>query len=596
VAVVAISAAFRIGLALNDPNFDRVSPAGLLRTDPGLLYYVTESIVDADGRAPWDFRADPRIEYPLSSDIPAMFTVGQEFLVAWTHLAFGESWPLHVWAIAVMAIWASLSAIGVYGLAGELTGRVRWACLAAVLWAVLLANYRTIGIILIREDFSLPWFSLHLWLLARAARVRTPVAFAGAGLALSAAAATWHAMAFVLALEAGCALLWFLRTGRNPLAVAFAWLVPAVPALASFAIPALAAKRFVLSPAMAIAWALLAGAAAARLRPISRWTETGVVLGVLALALAIPRVLGGSSADYAHVFELLVAKVRFLGVLPDDPAQLSFGARLLWDGPFETASPVVLIAGLSTGLAALLAGVALYGRDWWRGQGDPRECLLVALGAAALASTLLIERVYVLVGILAPVIAVVLLCRVEPQRRGMAAMAGLIAVAAGLQAMAFTGWKNDWYPPGRVADRAHLVRWVAENVHPAAPIASDFVNATAFLAHSRQMVMQQPKYETARSRDRIQDFFETFFQSPLGALRQSLRDEGARYLVVDRYLLAENTYIAGMPRGASPRAGTAAAHMLSRRPRVFENVPGFELVYRSPPEVGLDSYRVYRIR
>ncbi len=135
---------------------------------------------------------------------------------------------------------------------------------------------------------------------------------------------------------------------------------------------------------------------------------------------------------------------------------------------------------------------------------------------------------------------------------------------------------------------------------PYSPTASlwvrDFVNSTAFLAESRQMVLQQPKYETARSRDRIQEFFETFFQSPPPVLRQRLRKAGARYLVVDRYLLEGHSYIGGVPRGASPRAGTAAARMLSRRPRAFENVPGFELVYRSPPEVGVDSYRVYKVR
>ena len=73
-------------------------------------------------------------------------------------------------------------------------------------------------------------------------------------------------------------------------------------------------------------------------------------------------------------------------------------------------------------------------------------------------------------------------------------MGVLIAVALGLQGMAFAHWENDWYrPPERVADLADLVHWVGENVHPSAPVASDFVNGTALLAHSRQMILQQPK-------------------------------------------------------------------------------------------------------
>ncbi len=82
--VVALSTTLRIAVALGDPHFDTQSPTGLLRTDPALLYYVTEKIIEAEGGVPWDFRADPRIQYPDGADIPAMFTVGQEFLVAWT--------------------------------------------------------------------------------------------------------------------------------------------------------------------------------------------------------------------------------------------------------------------------------------------------------------------------------------------------------------------------------------------------------------------------------------------------------------------------------------------------------------------------------
>ena len=46
-ALVAASAALRISVALGDPNFDRESPAGLLKTDPALLYYITDRIVEA---------------------------------------------------------------------------------------------------------------------------------------------------------------------------------------------------------------------------------------------------------------------------------------------------------------------------------------------------------------------------------------------------------------------------------------------------------------------------------------------------------------------------------------------------------------------
>src|SRR6185436_19410917 len=151
IAVIAYSATLRIYYTLHDANFDRVNAASLLRTDPAFLYYVTERIALNHGLPPSDFRADPRLEWPELTDIPAIETVGQEFYVAWTWLATGRSMPLHVWSVWAMSIWASLVAVGVYGAAFELTRKVRWAVGAAALWAVMLGNYRTLGFVLIRE-------------------------------------------------------------------------------------------------------------------------------------------------------------------------------------------------------------------------------------------------------------------------------------------------------------------------------------------------------------------------------------------------------------------------------------------------------------
>ena len=68
---------------------------------------------------------------------------------------------------------ASLVAAGIYGLTLELTGRIQLALGAAAFYTVIPANYRTLGFILIREDFALPWFALHAYLLARAIRCRS---------------------------------------------------------------------------------------------------------------------------------------------------------------------------------------------------------------------------------------------------------------------------------------------------------------------------------------------------------------------------------------------------------------------------------------
>jgi hypothetical protein len=372
-ATIAFGTAVRIETALSLPAFQAKRPEGMLKSDPALLYYITERILASGGLPPDDFRADPRIEHPATSDIPAMFTVGQEFFVAWTHRLFGDGLPLHVFCVIAMGLFASLAAVGVYGLTLELTGQAPWAAFAALLYALTPANYRTIGFVLVREDFSLPFFALHLWLLARAVRLQTRTSILSAALALVAALATWHAMTFVATLAAGCVFAWFLRTGQNPLATGRAWWFPAVLGAAALVVPVLRAKGFLLSAPMQVAVVMPVAAALAKRSPHPAAARVGgglaAAIVAFALSLAATRWIAGEASDYGHVFEFVWSKIRFLGARPEDPAALSFGARLLWQGPFGTGSPEHLLEALAATGVLLPVAVLTEVPRWVRGRG-----------------------------------------------------------------------------------------------------------------------------------------------------------------------------------------------------------------------------------
>jgi hypothetical protein len=350
-------AALRIDFALGNPSFDRRSSDGILATDPALLAYITDRIVEAGGVPPADFRADPNIEAPELSDVPAMFTVGQEFVVAWVALAVGDGVPLHVVAVWVMSLFAALVAVGVWGMARELCGSGAWGLAAALLWTALPTSYRTLAFVLIREDFSLPIYALHLLLMLRAVRVRSAGSFVAAGATAGLAAATWHAMGSFLLIEMACIVLWFARTRQNPFAPPRAWLGLVALLVVGLAMPVLRAKGFVLSAPVVAAVALAAAAGAAR-RGAGRGAELAVFGGAAVLLLgaawALARVTGSGLYDYAHVFGFLWDKVRHLGVLPADPAELSFDSRLLWQGPFVTMPLGMLTNWLGLGACRTL--------------------------------------------------------------------------------------------------------------------------------------------------------------------------------------------------------------------------------------------------
>jgi hypothetical protein len=618
-ALDALGSFVRIDTALRDPNFDSAHDQGMLKSDPALLYYFTERILESGGLPPADFRADPRVEWPLTTDIPSMFPVGQEFAVAWCYRLFGSSLPLHVFCVIAMGIFASTCVLWVYGLALELTQSVTFAFFAAALFTLLPANYRTIGFVLVGEDFSLPWYCLHLWLLARAARVRTRTAVFLAAATLGIALSTWHATSFVFTLEAACVFAWFVRSGENPFTVASAWIFPAVLAVFALLVPVLRSTLFVCSLPMQWMLGLLAAAwlsqkCATRRAQVAAACAVAVL--ALAAALGISKWMGGGIGEYSHVFGLVWEKARHLGQLPADPNELSFEVRLMWQGPFDTLDLAWGAVLIGTGIVFVAPAIAWLARDWFARNGRDAAAAhasdrtrMITLACTLLAISLpiawWIERTVVIPGMLLPVVGACALQRSRSRAIAAALAIGVLAVQAFLFEHFRSTHEISWYRPAqRQAELAELVRRVPELVPDGAPIAADFMNSTALLAHTRHPAVLQPKYEFRRSRERAERFLRTFFERTPTDLRRLLVDEfRCRHLLVDRFTLGFlSSYAAGIPRGTRTFApGSAAAAFLSQDERELESVPGFRLLYRSPSWIRqsdgspADFYRLYEL-
>jgi hypothetical protein len=605
-----LGATLRIHAALTDPGFDRASSKGMLRSDPGLLYYFTERIVESRGLPPDDFRADPRVEHPDTTDVPATFTIGQEFVVAWGYLLSGARAPLHVFCVWIMGIWASLAALAVYGLARELACEVRWAALAAALYTAMPANYRTVGWILMSEDFSIPWFALHLWLLARAARVRTPASILLASLALAAAVSTWHATLFFAALEAACVFAWFQRTGRNPIREPGAWILPAVLIAASAVVPVLRSTVFALSLPMQIVLALwVASAWRARGERLVAWLALGTAAGASILA---SKLRDAGAGEYGHVFALIFEKIRHLGRLPEDPSALPAEARWMWQGPFATLDPSAMLRLLGLRAHALIPAVRVLARsirDGAQTGAEGTNALACALAILAIPVAWLVERTIILPGLLLPAVGAAATARIggTSRARGIAAGLGLAAVLlqAWSCAQRIESTPNPWYRPRqREEEIAELVTQIPSLVPEGEAIAADFMTSTAILAQTGHPILFQPKWESRRSRERTLEMFEAFYEKGPAELRRLLLDRyRCRYLVVDRSFFGiqrSSWYAAGLVPGQA-RPGTCADLLLSRDAGVLAGVPGFRLLYRSPDSIRFadgdptDFYRLYRL-
>ena len=90
----------------------------------------------------------------------------------------------------------------------------------------------------------------------------------------------------------------------------------------------------------------------------------------------------------------------------------------------------------------------------------------------------------VVFGLVAPVISAVLL------RRFRSPVAALLAIALlGLQAWSFQsyvgGFASAWYNPPAQAALSDTIRWMRGNLPGEGAVASDVLNSTAILAHTR---------------------------------------------------------------------------------------------------------------
>ncbi len=577
VLLVAFGTWTRIRTTLADPGFASAPAAGLLRSDPALLAYFTQRIAESGG-VPADFSAEPRIEHPLELDVPALFPIGPEFLVAALWRILGPGTPLHLACLYASSFVASLLVLGVYLLARELSGR-RTLGLAAALFAALLpANYRTIGFLFVGEDWSMPLFMLHLGLAARPRRQPGIASAVLCAVPLVGALATWHAASFFLTLEALAFFAWFWIRGRNPFACAPAWCVVGLLALGGVAVPVLRHTGFVFSLPMQIAGALgLAGLAARR-----GWGRPAAV-GALAVFVACGSI--GSSGEYSHVFGLVWHKLVQFGSLPDDPLALPPEVRLMWQGPFATLSPTLGVALLGLGaLGFVFAGIKLVRRT----QDEPLgiACLL-ALGSLPLAW--LVERTLVLPALLAAP-----LCAAACVRWRASWIGGALLAQALLFAHYLSGYVIPWYqPPLRQQELAAVLRALPGFVPEGEAVATDFVNGTAVLLQTRRPILLQPKWESRQSRERIERFLEAFFHGTLPSFSRMLREDfRCHYLLVDRAVLGlECRYAAGIPARTEPPPDSPAALLCVEDAARLSALPGCKLLYRSPKDI----YRLFEL-
>jgi len=349
---------YKLSLVKGSPRYHADTEAGFFYSESAIHYRLYEMI--ADPANDWTtitntLPLDKRAQWPEGLPVLEELPFGMEMFYGLLHRWLAPLSVPHVFLLNAIAVYTGLALICVFLMGQRVTGSCWWGLFGAVLYATLEWSFvRTVRGAFYYEDFAMPFLlgaiALMLPCPGRTPRPRSVPVGVLAGVIAACAAAFWHVSQYPLAATAG---LLSLRAAcrREHDEGRFAAGLTAGFAVGAVVFPVLRAKVFLLSLPMAVAvqWALWASLRKpdALPRRLALWATTLAGL-VLAVTMLNPK-----SRDYSHVFEYVLARLRFIAGPPDDPAAMGFVARAFWEGPFLWASPREIVDGLRAALVAL---------------------------------------------------------------------------------------------------------------------------------------------------------------------------------------------------------------------------------------------------
>jgi len=504
--VCAGSVSYKISLFHTLPFLDPADGRGFFWTESGFHYRHFAMVAAGDPIPP----IDRGIQYPEGLDTVRSITPIMERVTGTLHRALFSKVPHHLFLPHFSFVFSTFSVVAIF-----LAGRILWrSTLAGLLCALYYAFapasvIRTAGGGFIREDFALPFIFFGFACFLACLREDRPLIATIGSILIVIALASWHvSQLYVSAFMLGLAVVYFAFRGEGLPRRSIRILVAFV-AGAALLLPPLRATCFITSPSAMLAHGILiADAIAARGGRTTRvrFAAGGsIIIAFLAASFAIQRWLG----VYSHVFEVILAKIRFLGVLPDDPSRLSFEARTMWTSAFVSPGWIEIAMMLGFGLLFGVLGAARTIVRLVRRRAGTPELMAVYFAACTFVLFLLIHRmsifaVFFLVLSAGALVAI-------PKSLPRYAMAGCLGVCFLIQSSILGSLRIQAFRPDQ-RDLNGLLSFLETHADRDAPVLTTFQLGPSVAAYAGHPVILHPKFETKLLRDKVGEVYRTLFQ------------------------------------------------------------------------------------
>ena len=527
---------------------------------------------------------DAAIEWPDGIEVAAMDTVGDEWVVAriasWLPGALSDNvrWVHLVWfclGIPLMGIWI-----------WRMSGSYVAGCVGAAFYAVSLsAVIRSTGQELSHENMALPFLLAHLafsaWFLDQRPRASAFVHFgrdksAGptvgrpladrraegrafyvrwlsvvlSALCLGLALWCWDMIQFYLMMWVLLEWWRFLRMppgGTRVRASAIPGRAEARPSRGAMMLFGLAvyilvfvcigiinpyyrAHGFLLSPVMGLLYGLFSARILSR-----KWVTSRCLLISMALVFPVLCLMIGHSymASYGHFGELLLAKLRFLNVKPQNPVLLTFNQRIMWVPALHSATigltftlfPVFLIL-------TFFAIPVLYSLN---NRSYSKNNRLIVFYIVSLVSYCLFVRFHVFVVIFGSGMLGMFTAWGVRQRMWVKVLVmGVLLVGVSIEAHHTASVPERW---GRsntyYREQKELLEWLEKHVAPM-PVLANFGISASIVTYSGCPVILHPKFESPEIRRKVHAYGTTLFHGDEREFRDWMEAMGAEYYVYGR--------------------------------------------------------------
>jgi tetratricopeptide (TPR) repeat protein len=528
---------------------------------------------------------DHGIQYPEGLDTVRYITPVMERVTGTLYRLFFSSIPPHLFLIYYSFIFTTLSVLAIF-LAGKIVWRSTAAAfIAAFFYGLTPASLiRTAGAGFIREDFALPFIFFSFACFMYCLRKDKPfVSAIGSGL-LFIALAAWHATQLYLSLFVlGMTAAYFIN--KKKILPQKSLLVFVVFMLgSSILLPVLRAKYFIFSPALMLSYGLLASSLVPALKGDNNRKNTIisqlVIIILFVASLVIQRLLGA----YSHIYELIFAKIRFLGVLPQNPAKLSFEAKAVWTSAFVSPRLIEIPMLLSFSFLFGMLGTIIMIYRIYKRKAESYEVMIVFFTICTFFLFLMIHRMHIFaVFFLALSIGALTFLRNRPLKNTVyVLLAACLLIQTYLMVNFFS--LRAFRPDQNYLK--NMLSFIREKTSKNSAVLTTFQLGPAVAVYTGHPVILHSKFESKILRDKVKDVYASLFQSEVEFYGL------CRKYKADLFVYQTSLALEGRPMsvrylvGAIPLRTDSAAFLLHF---AQDKLKLFRLIYQNP------FYRVYKV-